>query len=634
MSSVFAPSGLEPESDQVVRSPVHDILVDLHETFRGLRDGEVATYIPELAKADPDWFGICLATPDGQIYEVGDTSVPFTIQSISKPFVYAAALAHHGPAAVFRKVGVEPSGDAFNAISLDPVSGRPANPMINAGAIAMTGLLPGKDHAEMCSHMLQTLSKYAGRPLTVSHDVYVSERDTGFRNHAIAFMLRNAGVLESDPVGVADIYFRQCSVEVTCRDLAVMAAMLASGGVNPVSGERVMEPWCVESVLSVMATCGMYDFSGEWMFDVGLPAKSGVSGGILTVLPGRLGVAIFSPPLDPKGNSVRGMEVCRALSRSLDLHLFNSPVGGRTVVHRHFTGADISSNRVRSAEGYALLKEHGKQTRIYELQGDVSFSTAEIVVRDIVDAHGDGRFTIVDLSRVTSLNGPSCTLFAALARMLSQQQRRLLFTHIKPDFAQALGSALRGNSTPEERLDHPSFEDVDHALEWCENAILDEAIRGAAAPARTEEPEAAGMGRFALLKGLTQEELGLIGKAIQKKSYAGGELIVQSGAGDRYVYLLERGEASAVITLRGGQKTRLATFSAGMSFGEVALLGQRRSATVCADGVAECLVLDVEEVSRIWFKHSRIKAVMMENLAADLGQKLWRTNETISIFAQ
>ena len=377
------------------------------------------------------------------MYEVGDTALPSTIQSISKPFVYAAALAHLGPDAVFRKVGVEPSGDAFNAISLDPISGRPANPMINAGAIATSGLLPGETPAEMTAYMLRELSLYAGRDLAINEQVYASERETGFRNHAIAYMLRNAGIIESDPVGVVDVYFRQCSVEVACRDLAVMAAMLASGGVNPVSGERVIVARIVESMLSVMSTCGMYNFAGERAYGVGLPAKSGVSGAILMVLPGRFGVAVFSPPLDSNRNSVRGMAVCRALSRGLDLHLFNVPVGGRSVVHRMYTGAELHSNRVRPPRDYAALKTRGDRIRIYELQGELSFGTAEIVVRDIVDTVEDARFVLVDIDRVTSLNGPACTLFAGLARMLCEQGRRLILTHVKAPFSRPLSQALR-----------------------------------------------------------------------------------------------------------------------------------------------------------------------------------------------
>ena len=296
-------------------SPVHEFLAALHRRVAHEESGgEVAAYIPELARADPADFGIAITTAEGEIHVVGDTEVPFTIQSISKALLYGMALEDNGPEAVLAKVGVEPTGEAFNSIRLQDGSGNPFNPMVNAGAIATTGLLTGGDTAAKLERILDTFGRYAGRALAVDEAVYRSERDTGHRNRAIAHLLRNFSVIGDDPEGVLDLYFHQCSVLVTCRDLAMMGATLANKGVNPVTGVRAVEERHVASVLSVMATCGMYDFAGEWLFDVGLPAKSGVAGGILAVLPGQLGIGIFSPPLDARGNSVRGIRVCHELS--------------------------------------------------------------------------------------------------------------------------------------------------------------------------------------------------------------------------------------------------------------------------------------------------------------------------------
>jgi len=302
-----------------MKSPIQDYLERLHRSHADLREGEVATYIPELAKANPEWFGICVATTDGQVYEVGDARQPFTIQSISKPFTYGLALEDRGVDAVLARIGVEPTGDAFNSISLAPTTGCPLNPMINAGAIAAASLVAGDSPPDRFTRLLGAYSLYAGRALEVDRAVYESERSTGHRNRAIGHMLRNFDIVDGDPELALDLYFRQCSVSVDCRDLSIMAATLANGGLNPLSGERAIRADLVEKILSVMTTCGMYDYAGEWLYGIGIPAKSGVAGGILVVLPGQVGIGIFSPRLDGRGNSVRGIRVCADLSRDFEL---------------------------------------------------------------------------------------------------------------------------------------------------------------------------------------------------------------------------------------------------------------------------------------------------------------------------
>ena len=308
----------------VPASPILEYLESLRARFVGLADGKVADYIPELSHADPDWFGICIATRDGFVYEVGDSRQPFTLQSISKPLTYGLVLEENGEDTVLAKIGVEPSGEAFNAISLRPQTGAPLNPLINAGAIAACGLIQGDTAEAKIARVLGAFSRYAGRALDIDERVYNSESATGHRNRAIGWMLRNFAILGNEPSPTLETYFRQCSIRVTCRDLALMGATLANGGVNPVSGVRALAEEYVDNVLSVMATCGMYDYSGEWLYRTGLPAKSGVGGGILAVQPGRLGIGVFSPRLDPQGNSVRGIAVCRALAAELGLHLFDA----------------------------------------------------------------------------------------------------------------------------------------------------------------------------------------------------------------------------------------------------------------------------------------------------------------------
>jgi glutaminase len=305
-------------------APLRGTLQRLHDQFREVRDGKVADYIPELAKADPEWFGISLVTAGGQTFDVGDHEVKFSIQSVSKPFVFGMALEDHGLDAVLSRVGVEPTGEAFNSIVLDELSNRPFNPMVNAGAIATADLIKGADYPERIGRLLTTFGRYVGHDVFVDNQVFVSERLTGHRNRAIGHLMRNFGMVGEHFEDSLELYFQQCSLLVTCRDLAMIGATLANGGVNPVTGVRAIDAQYVKYVLGIMLSCGMYDYAGEWAFRIGLPAKSGVGGGIVAVVPGRLGIGVFSPRLDAKGNSVRGVQVCAELSKLFGLHAFES----------------------------------------------------------------------------------------------------------------------------------------------------------------------------------------------------------------------------------------------------------------------------------------------------------------------
>lgn len=303
-------------------SPLLAVLKELHQKYLPVTEGAVANYIPELAEANPNWFGICVVTVDGDIYTVGDISLDFTIQSIAKPFIYGLAIEDCGRESVLRRVGVEPVFEAFNTVSLDEDTNRPFNPMLNTGAIATTGLIQGVDQTARLNRLISTLSRYAGRTLHSDASVFTSERLTGHRNRAIAHLMLNFGMLDNRIDEILDLYFQQCSVLINCRDLATMAATLANNGTNPLTKQQAIQPEYVHDVLSVMFSCGMYDSSGEWAYRVGLPAKSGVGGGVIAVVPGECGIAVFSPPLDRRGNSVRGVSVCTELARHYGLHIF------------------------------------------------------------------------------------------------------------------------------------------------------------------------------------------------------------------------------------------------------------------------------------------------------------------------
>ncbi|MCL8253049.1 glutaminase [Aeromicrobium fastidiosum] len=381
-----------------MKVPIEDWLAEVLGQCDG-DSGEVADYIPELARADPDRFGAALGTVRGHVYPVGHTEVEFSIQSISKPFTYAMALADRGLEAVHEKIDVEPSGDAFNEISLEASTGRPRNPMINAGAIAAHALVEGGSSERRVERLLDFYSDLAGRRLHVDEDVFESETGSAHRNLAIAHMLRTVGAIDDDPVDVVRGYTRQCSIDVTVTDLARMAATLANAGADPVSGSRHLDPAVCRQVLSVMASCGMYDAAGDWFSSVGIPAKSGVSGGIIGVLPGQVGIAVFSPRLDEHGNSARGVQLFERLSRDMGLHLMESSQGSRSAVRQERAG-------------------DGERPSVYELQGDVRFAEAESILHALAEEPEGPGTVVLDLTRVYEVN-------AAGRRMVLEAARRL-----------------------------------------------------------------------------------------------------------------------------------------------------------------------------------------------------------------
>ncbi|MBE9076351.1 glutaminase A [Romeria aff. gracilis LEGE 07310] len=320
------PCSVTPDpSAQLPARQIDSYLADLYQQYLPLRTGSVYVSEPDLLQLDPDGFGISLVTVEGQIYSVGDSQVPFLIQSISKVFSYGLALEDHGRDYVLTKVDVEPSGDTYNSIiKLEANSKRPYNPMVNTGAIATTSLIQGTSPAVRLQRILAMYRRYIGHRVFVDTPTLVSEQVMGDRNWAIAYLLRHFDMLSGDLKQTLDLYLQQCSVLITCQDLAVMGATLANQGINPLTSERAIQSGYVQDLLSVMNTCGMYDYAGEWVYQVGFPAKSGVGGGIIGVVPGRMGIAVFSPRLDSRGNSVRGIQVCKALSQRLGLHLFAS----------------------------------------------------------------------------------------------------------------------------------------------------------------------------------------------------------------------------------------------------------------------------------------------------------------------
>jgi glutaminase len=298
---------------------------EAHRRFASNNEGKVADYIPALAKTPAEKFGVSVAAVTGAVFSAGDSGHEFSIQSVSKPFVFALVCQAIGEAAAREKLGVNSTGLPFNSvIAIERTPEGTTNPMVNAGAIAATSLVPGDTAEAKWRYVVEGLSRFAGRTLSLNREVYESEAATNQRNEGIANMLRAHGRIYFDPLEATDVYTKQCSLNVTSRDLAVMGATLANGGTNPVTREPVIDPIHCQHVLAVMVTAGLYENSGDWLYDTGLPGKSGVAGGMLAVAPGKGGLGTFAPRLDGAGNSIKGQLVARFLADELGLNLFAS----------------------------------------------------------------------------------------------------------------------------------------------------------------------------------------------------------------------------------------------------------------------------------------------------------------------
>lgn len=607
-----------------MQSPIQAYLDSLHARLASNQDGALANYIPELSKADPSWFSISLVTMDGVVYSTGDSDQKFTIQSISKPFVFATALADRGVELVTSKVGVEPSGDAFNSISLNPKTGAPLNPMINAGAIATASLVSGATPEAQWERIQTSMSAFVGRDLSLDEDVYRSESDTGFRNRAIAWMLKNFGIIDGEPMASLENYFRQCSLLVDCRDLAFMAATLANGGIHPVTGQRALPSEHVERVLSVMATCGMYDFAGSWLYEVGMPAKSGVGGGIIAVLPGRFGIGIFSPLLDPKGNSVRGIEVCRHLSRDFGLHVFNRAGEPSMALGRVYTAAQAPSKRLPAPEMRDYLNEHAHRIKYLCLHGYMAVDGVEYVIRRMIAMAADSACFILDMHQVDGISESGARLLNDVRLRFAKDNVAVVFSRIHG--RQAIQHFL-STTAPKTDRGYLSFEDNDLAVEWCENHLLGDSVEALASQVELAD--------CAMLKGLAPELLALVEQVAMPRQFLHGEAILTAGeAADGRVFFIEKGCVSILVPLENGAHQRISTLGPGTNFGEMVLLGQTtRSATVVADSDVSCRVLDAGDLDHLAHDAPMLRIALLENISRDMADKLRRATQWISALA-
>ncbi len=327
MPVVFAQKKKLPQPVPVLTDPllapenIQKVLDEAYAKFKDVKEGKNADYIKELARVDPNIYGIAIVTTDGKVYTKGDLTSAVSIQSISKVFTMARVIEEQGPRAIMDKIGVDATGMRFNSIiAVELQKGKEINPLVNPGAIASTSLVSGADSAAKWKNILNTHSAFAGRDLYLDMPVYISEAGDNLRNQAIAHLLKAYGRMYFDPVEATDIYTKQCAISVNAKDLAIMAATLANGGLNPITKKIVVSPQTIQYTLPVMATAGLYDDAGQWLFATGLPAKSGVGGGIIAVVPGKFGIAVISPPLSPAGNSVKAIYTIRFIVEALGVN--------------------------------------------------------------------------------------------------------------------------------------------------------------------------------------------------------------------------------------------------------------------------------------------------------------------------
>lgn len=600
--------------------PVWRHLNELYERHLSDRGGTLASYIPELATVESDRFGIAFATTDGFVYEVGDAAAQFTIQSISKPIVYGLALQDHGQEEMLRRIGVEPSGDAFNSINFDEQHNRPFNPMINSGAIAICASIIGSGHQERYARILDMFRRFTGRSLAIDEAVYRSEARTGNRNRAIAYLELNAGMIGGDVDEHLDLYFRQCSLLVTPRDLAVIGATLANGGLNPVTGERALDAEYVRSVLSVMNSCGMYDYAGGWQFDIGLPAKSGVGGGITAVVPGHLGIGVFSPRVDAVGNSVRGVKVCEDISRYFRLHLFEERGSSLVPFRRIYRGGEIRSKRIRRRDDARRLDRQGHLIVVYELQAELSFIEAERVTRRIIGDQETATHFILDLTRVVRIDAIALELLNTARETLEAAGKTFAIVTVSSEVPSAFAQDMH-------------FPDADIALEFFEDRLLDMPESSMTASSLTEiagDAVALPLEQFDLLSSMSDSAVAALRALLQLRPFAAGEKLIAQNSEAAELFFLTRGRVDVAVPVRSGLSHRVSTIDAGNMFGELALFGRaQRTADVIPATDGEALVLSADGMARLRDEHAEAYTGLLLAVGSSLTDRLRRANAEI-----
>lgn len=606
-------------------SPIDEVLHSVYNQFRNDFRGTLADYIPELLKANPYHFGISIATIDGKIYEVGDSDQNFTIQSISKVFIYGLALSDYGAEEVLKHVGVEPSGDSFNSIIFDEQGNRPFNPMVNAGAIVTTALIKGKTYEERQKRMLDALERFVGHPLEIDTNVFESEKATGHRNRAIAYLELNSRMINEPINDHLNLYFLQCSALVNAKDLAVMAVTLANQGVNPLTGEQAQEPESIRRILSVMQSCGMYNFSGEWIFRVGLPAKSGISGGIIAVVPGLLGIGIYSPLLDDRGNSVRGIQVCETLSKNFNLHVFDIHPPITSIVHRFYTGQQVRSKRQRNRQEMEIFKRIGACIQVYELEGELYFSSVEQLCRRLSITQEGPLHVIFDCRHVIRIDPSVLPLLTSLKQSLFKNNIHL-YIAAEPSIKNEILSKVQKEYWPTDVF----FNSSEDALEYCENHLL--SSENIQIYTDTILP----FEKTDIADNLSKEEIEILKSIISEVHFSAGDKVIKKGDLSTEIFILASGVVGVYLELTPLDlvNKRIGAIGPGISFGEFGLFQKSyRTADVIAEKACVCYIISLNKIEILSQKHPTVYSQLLKNVGQVLAERLRLNNEELRVLS-
>ena len=604
-------------------NPLQTFLNEAYQIIFGDKSGAPAGYIPELAVVNPDQFGIAITTSDGYTHEVGDTTTEFTIQSISKAFIYSLALEMLGPDEVLKTIGIEPSGEAFNSIRLND-NNQPFNPMVNSGAIACTALICQKYGKRAFDQIQETLGGFAGRQLDLDERVFSSENLTGDRNRAIGWLLKNNKNFDCDVEEVLEVYFKQCSILVTAKDLSIMAATLSKNGINPVSKSKIIGNTTAIQTMSVMVSSGMYDYSGEWTYKVGLPAKSGVGGGITAVLPSQFGLGVFSPPLDQLGNSVRGIKVCQLVSTRFNLHVLEIEDDVAENMPISYDLSAIRSSRARSTYDNEILTEFGPRAWVLELSGVINFSGSDFITRSIVEAENKD-FIILSFKRVSHLTTGALELFRVFFEKVRLKDCQIILSDTT--YAEDTTLSLFGIISELIEAHSICFGNLDQAIEWVEDQLVTKystnRYKGDGLISLTDQP---------LLRDLTDVEMLLIQENLIMTEYESGSKIITAGDAPDGIYLLQDGQVNVMI----GDSTHIAGLNAGTCFGELALLSpdEPRTADIVAKTKTNCAFLSIEAFQKISSINAQINALILRNLSLLLFERLKQSNSKIATLSK
>ena len=604
--------------NSLIPLPLDIFLKNIYSNVLLNKSGKTADYIPELSRANPDQFGVALASSDGYIHEIGDSLQEFTIQSISKAFAYSLALELVGEKEVNKIIGVEPSGEAFNSIRFQN-DNRPFNPMINAGAIACTALICSVEKSKAFKKIQKIMSDFAGRNLSLDEKVFKSENATGDRNRAIAWLLKNNKIIKTNVEQSLVTYFKQCSLLVSARDLATMGATLACNGINPVTKKRVISVENALKTMSIMVSSGMYDYSGEWVYRVGFPAKSGVGGGIIAALPSQFGLGTFSPPLDRQGNSVRGIEVCKRISSYYNLHILEIEGNIKDSIVASYNLQNIRSSTERKEKNIKILEKFGAKAHVYELAGSINFMSVDYIVRRLQELD-EKEVIILSMRKVSQLSSGADKLLDAFIQTLNSLSTKIIFSDI--EFNSQTWNKIFGSLGNMEDNKTRLFENNNEAIRWVEDFLIQKYSTDEKVNINENLKE-----QF-LFKALSNSDLDFLKERMIEKKFKKNVKIISKGDEADGIYFLQSGKVDIAINV---QKS-LTTLNAGTCFGEFALIEpkSKRSANVITLTECTCFYLPLKILDSIQQSRKKIIETLLKNLALLLIKRLKDCNSIIN----